>query len=586
MVQQIYGDISHSDGFWVVNGEPFVRARLKRVFAQLPGEAGATLKLKATPENSRELLWFTERYPMTIQAEDRALIERLAARHVAAEQSLAELQAGIVAPANVELAKPAREYQIFAAQMALLRRGLLLGDDLGLGKSVSAIATAVLGGTFPAVFVCPAHLTRQWRDVFKEFAPSLNVHIIKSGKLYDLTPKRRGRKAQEQLSLIPESTLPDVLIVSYHMLRGWAEFLMPLVKLAVFDECQQLRHPTTEIYRSAKTLANGAEIRLGLSATPILNYGAEFFHVLSVLQPDALGTYHEFLNGWCSSRGVNAVIKDPKAFGGYLRRSGLMLRRTRRDVGRELPKLTKVIHEIQADPTALETIKGNAIALARAVLQHNEQYRGQRMHAAGEFDNLIRQATGIAKAPYVVEFTKLLLESGEKIVLFGWHRACYDIWLRGLAAYKPVMYTGSESPSQKEAALKAFIEGDSQVLLMSLRSGAGADGLQKVCRTVVIGELDWSPGVIEQCIGRVDRDGQEWPCTAYYLVGDSGADPIMTEVLGLKREQIEGVRNPDEQVLIERADIGENHLRRLAREFLAKHGMAIEAEAPLEAIAA
>src|SRR5579884_3848269 len=43
---------------------------------------------------------------------------------------------------------------------------------------------------------------------------------------------------------------------------------------------------------------------------------------------------------------------------------------------------------------------------------------------------------------------------------------------------------------------------------MSLRSGAGLDGLQEDCTVGVFGELDWSPEQHRQCIGRLDRDGQ------------------------------------------------------------------------------
>jgi hypothetical protein len=75
----------------------------------------------------------------------------------------------------------------------------------------------------------------------------------------------------------------------------------------------------------------------------------------------------------------------------------------------------------------------------------------------------------------------------------------------------------------------------------------------------------------------VHRDGQDAPCAAYFLLSDSGADPIMAEVLGVKREQIEAVRNPD-AALAERIDTGENNIRRLAREFLARSGQSVPAE--------
>ena len=161
---------------------------------------------------------------------------------------------------------------------------------------------------------------------------------------------------------------------------------------------------------------------------------------------------------------------------------------------------------------------------------------------SGELDMLVRQATGVAKAPYVASFVRLLLEAGENVVLFGWHREVYDIWLAGLASYNPRLYTGTESPTAKQEAVDQFRAGQCRVLIVSLRSGAGLDGLQDVCSTCVFGELDWSPAVHEQCIGRVHRDGQGRGVMAYFLVADEGSDPFVCELLGMKRSQVEGIR--------------------------------------------
>src|ERR1035438_5793775 len=118
-----------------------------------------------------------------------------------------------------------------------------------------------------------------------------------------------------------------------------------------------------------------------------------------------------------------------------------------------------VPHTIEIDTATLNSMEGKAVDLARLVLKQNEDFKGQRMQAAGEFNIRMRQATGIAKAPFVAEFVKFLHEeSGEKIVLCGWHRECYASWMERLKHLKPVMFTGSESPTQKEASLKAFIE--------------------------------------------------------------------------------------------------------------------------------
>ncbi|MFJ3487134.1 SNF2-related protein [Pseudomonas sp. NPDC090202] len=573
-----YGQVLFDGRRWFIDCEAQVRTRLKRVFPRVPQGAGEVIQLLASAENSRELEWFLQRYPMSMTAEVASELQRLASEHVQMEASLADLLAGRMVIPPFELAKPAREYQRIAAAQMDIRGGLLLADDLGLGKTVTGICPMAIPANLPTVVVYPAALPNHWPEKLAEFAPNLRVHHINKGQPYPLIKQPTQRKRDLW------DTLPDVILVSYHKLRGWADVLGEIVQYAVFEECQQLRNPDSEIYNACRHLASQARLRMGLTATPIYNYGGEFYHVVNVLMPDALGGWDEFLREWCNRDSDSKPrLRDATVFGEYLRREGIMLRRTRREVGRELPELSKIPHEIEYDAKVMERITGDAVALARTIMAANERHRGEKMKAAGDLDMLVRHATGVAKAPYVAEFVRLLLETEQRVLLFGWHRDVYEIWKEKLAEFNPVMYTGSESPTQKQAAKEAFINGDSRVMLISLRAGAGIDGLQHVCSTVVFGELDWSPGVHEQCIGRIHRDGQQDPVMAYFLLSDEGSDPIVSDVLGVKREQIEGVRNPDDD-LIQRLDVGENHLRSLAEKYLKDNNVVLPAAAPVSPI--
>lgn len=555
-----YGTIDHDRGHWLVTCPPHVRARLKRVFPRAPQHASSVVTISDSPENTRDLEWFIQRYPMTVT--DAALMRSRAAAHEDMEAAVAAMMARELPLEAYDLALPPREYQRIGAQASTIRGGLLLADDLGLGKTVTAICNLTRPDYLPAVVVCDTHLPTQWAAEIAKFAPHLRVHIARSGQPYPLIRSPRSRQADlwEQP--------PHVLILNYHKLRGWAETLAGQVRYVVYDEVQKLRNADSLIYKAAGHLSRSADLNLGLSATPIYGYGAEFFHVIDVLLPGALGTREEFLREWCTAeRDGKASIQDPERFGSYLRSEGIMLRRTRAEVGRELPPMSKIVHTIDANLDVLDKVAGDAVALARTIVAHNEQFRGQKMQAAGEFDVLVRQATGIAKAPYVADFVRFLVESGERVVLFGWHREVYNIWMERLSDLSPVLYTGTEDLKEKDDSKQRFISGESRLLIMSLRSGAGVDKLQDVCSTCVFGELDWAPGVHEQCIGRLHRDGQNMPVMAYYLVTDHGSDPIVAEVLGVKREQIEGVRNP-RMGMAERIDTGESQIRRLAQAFL------------------
>lgn len=420
----------------------------------------------------------------------------------------------------------------------------------------TAVGIAMLTepSTRPALVVTLTHLPAQWEREIHKFAPQLTTHIATKGTPYKLQ-------------------MPDVLIMNYHKVYGWAEVLAGLVKTVVFDECQELRRDESKKYVGCKVVADQADYRIGLSATPIYNYGGEIYNVVDVLRPDALGSHTEFLREWCypGSKPGKERIRDPDAFGSYMRDAAIMLRRTRAEVGRELPPLQKIPHTIESDTSALEEAEDAASELANIILSQNAAW-DERGRASRELDWRLRQATGIAKAHYVAEFVKMLLNAGEKVVLYGWHHAVYDIWKERLKGYRPVFFTGSESAKQKERAREEFVEGDSRVLVMSLRAGAGLDGLQSQCSKVVFGELDWSYGVMEQCIGRVFRDGQTQGVTAYYLIADEGSDPVVADVLGVKKTQISGMRDPGAEPVVDAVD--PDHIKRLAQSYLRDASMA------------
>lgn len=537
-----YGTLTWDNGTWIVQAVPFVSMRLKRIFPRIWQAPTADMWIKDTPEVARDLEWVLERHPLDVDEETLARLRGRADQHRDVEATRARIITGDHKLDLKEPARPAREYQLQAADLCLTTGRLLLADDVGLGKTFSGLLLLRDPNTLPAVVVTLTHLPKQWLRELEASLPWLTGHVAKKGTAYDVDA--------------------DVLILNYAKLPGWADHLAGQAKAVIFDEVQELRHSGTMRYQAAQRVAHAANWRMGLSATPVYNYGGEVHSIFNVLAPDALGTKSEFTREWGSemSNG-NVRVSQPRALGTYLRDEGLMLRRTRKDVKREIPEPIKITYEVDSHGDALEAIQGDLKALAEMI--RSSQDKTERWRASGEIDWRLRQATGIDKAPFVAEFVRLLLESEEKVVLFGWHRAVYDIWLEQLAEFEPVLYTGTESANQKAAAAEAFTVGDSRVLIMSLRAGAGLDGLQHCSSVLVFGELDWSPEMHNQCIGRLARDGQENSVVAYFLVSDQGADPVMAEVLELKRQQAEPIRDPNAPLLEPVSAAADDRIRRM-----------------------
>ena len=566
--------LTPSGATWVLDADPHVHMRAKRIFGKLASSA-LHLDLSNTPESCRELEWFMQLFPLEMTEPDRHILTARAQQHIDTIARLRDLIDPNYTPPPIDLALPLRTYQERSVRLYLGSGSLLCGDDVGLGKTAVGIGSFTDPRTLPAVVVTLAHLPKQWEAQIRKFAPDLSVHRVKKGTPYAL-PTFMGKG-------------PDVLIINYHKLVGWAKVLGAYGKSLVFDEIQELRHDGTARYEAAEHLCEVIPFKLGLSATPIYNYGGEIFNIFNLLKPGCLGTRREFSLEWCHYAGLGekARLTDPRAFGTWSRDNFLMIRHTRHDAGREIPPVLTVPYRIDADTDALDAIKADAAELARLILS-TAAAPTDRWRAAGQLDVLVRQATGIAKAPFAAGFVRMLLEQmedGEKIVLYGWHREVYDIWMEELREFNPRLYTGSETPTQKDAAKEAFVSGDCRLLIISLRAGAGLDGLQEASSCVVFGELDWSPGVHEQCIGRIARDGQDKNVAAYYLISDSGSDPAMVEVLGLKKEQAEGIRNPKADGL-ERLEVDVNRVKTLAESYLRqnarKRGIAIITPDPEE----
>lgn len=122
-----------------------------------------------------------------------------------------------------------------------------------------------------------------------------------------------------------------------------------------------------------------------------------------------------------------------------------------------------------------------------------------------------RHMMGIAIAPQVVEYVKMLLVGGEtKLTLFGWHIDVLDILENGLHKYGVLRIDGRTSATQKPRLVQQFINDPRpQIMLGNIQSmGVGTDELQLISCHALIAEPSVVPGDNVQAFDRLDRGGQ------------------------------------------------------------------------------
>ena len=519
----LYGQLSYNRKAkcWTIKAEPCVTELAKRLFPGCAGHGRGEARFTAHRRIIGDVNWLMLRYPLAVAPRDRERWDQALreAREWAEkrEKALSMPEAAVPPPAYFD--GKLMPFQQKGLSYLLANERALLADEMGLGKTVQGIAVISSTRRLPAIIVAPAHLIRNWQRELSRFlrlSPTVRTHVIRG-----LTPYP-----------LPEA---DIYLIHYLLLRGWKEILPSFgFQTVIFDEIQELRRAGTEKYSAASLLSSACERVIGLSGTPIYNRGGEIWNVVNILDFHFLGSFESFSREWCDGYGRGIVLK-PELLGDYLRREGLMLRRTKAEVLPELPPKRRLVQEIDADDALFERMTREVLHKLRLLRQDEALTPSKRALLEEQVSSEERKATGLAKAAYVVAFVRALLEGGEKVLLFAHHHAVIDVYKRELKAFSPVFITGRETGEQKEDAVSRFTGDKTPLCCISLRAASGLNLQTATC--VVFGELDWSPAVHSQAEDRAHRIGQKDSLLCYYLVSPRGSDQDMQEALGLKVSQ-------------------------------------------------
>ncbi|MDO4878115.1 MAG: SNF2-related protein [Neisseria sp.] len=185
-------------------------------------------------------------------------------------------------------------HQIDAALFALenpLREGVLLADEVGLGKTIEAglvLCQLWAERKRRLLVVCPAALRKQWQAELKDkfSLPSL---VLDKAVL-----KQESRSLTDFLS---SQAAKQVLVVSYEFAaKCAAEINAAGWNLVVLDEAHKLRNAHKSGSKQAQTLldAFSGSPKLLLSATPLQNSLLEFYGLSLFLDGHLFGDKKEF----------------------------------------------------------------------------------------------------------------------------------------------------------------------------------------------------------------------------------------------------------------------------------------------------
>jgi SNF2 family DNA or RNA helicase len=452
--------------------------------------------------------------------------------------------------------------------------GMLLADDMGLGKSLQALsfiawlqgfrervdASAAKPG--PIIIVAPTGLLANWQEEAEKHlhAPGLgnvcaaygrHLAALKHGKERDI---HRG----EPMLDTGEIQRAEWVLTTYETLRDYHHSFAAIhFSAAVFDEMQKVKNPTSQLARAAKAL--NADFILGLTGTPIENRLEDLWAIMDIVYPGFLGhDLKSFSETFLASdndslRRLRAILMDPSE-----ETPEILLRRMKHDHLDGLPK--KIIHphrEVMPKPQA--DAYGEIVQSARsgrrgAMLETLHRLRGVSLHPVdpqqGQSFDPDEYCGMSARLTTAFKVLEAIHRKGEKALIFVESLDMQDLLAvlikkRFGLKHRPLQINGAIAGESRQKAVRVFQDPANRGFdVMILSPKAGGVGLTLTAANHVI-HLSrwWNPAVEDQCTDRVYRIGQDRVVNVYYPLAvhpstelaDFSFDLKLNELLDRKR---------------------------------------------------
>lgn len=422
---------------------------------------------------------------------------------------------------------PPYDYQREGIKFIQRNRYVLIGDAMGLGKSMQALAPAYesIANKGDKVFIiCPSYLKANWRNEVYKFSKNsmLQVQILERGPDYN--------------SIDPDA---DVYIGSYSLLRS-ANELFRTCKYIIADEAHYLKSMVTNRTKLFEKYIDlhRPEYLVMLTGTPVRNQVHDFYSPLKILSyGDSNGVsvmslykdYYHFCDTFCYKRRVKYGHRMAVQYFGL--RNIDELRITLKD--KYLRRKSEDVLEL---PAIIEKdIQVNYMHKTAALRDAWNQY--QLDHRMTEHLMMAKRGSAIDKTEFTIRYCQGLLDEGYgPLIIYSDHPKAVKLIDEGLTG-DGVTVTGNTPMKDRAHYVDLFQAGKLDYLVASIR--AFSEGINlTAANNMVFNDLNWVGAINQQAVKRIHRIGQERRSIVHYMVG-SRIDNIILNAVKSKDEVAE-----------------------------------------------
>jgi superfamily II DNA or RNA helicase len=434
---------------------------------------------------------------------------------------------------------PLRPFQfegiLWLTQLTGIGLGAILADDMGLGKTLQALAflsyVQRTKGLGPTLIVVPTSLIYNWQKECEKFTPELALITF-------------DRLKKEELS---QSSGSKIILATYGLLTEHPDFFQTNTwDYVIFDEAQNLKNIASLRTTEARKLE--ANHKIALTGTPMENHYGDFYSLIDLILPGALGDYASFNKRYIMSGPTPFEIDFLKSV-----TRPLIMRRQKKLILGELPDKTESIIKLDFEESQKEIYRDIAVSWnenIRDLIEQNGESKGHqvemltallRLRQLCSYPQLVPHISYSKAAPKekaLLAQVQSIIESGESVLIFTHFKGTLDLITNRLESenIKTWSIHGSMSIKERKAVLTEFDRKESiGAVVMTLKTGGVGLNLTKASYVIHL-EPWWNPAVENQATDRAHRMGQTKSVQVYrYLMKDSVEERM--EVLKDKKKK-------------------------------------------------
>jgi SWI/SNF-related matrix-associated actin-dependent regulator 1 of chromatin subfamily A len=420
------------------------------------------------------------------------------------------------------------KHQEEGVKFLLTRNRCILGDQMGVAKTMQSIVAALESGCQKILIICPASLKINWKREIEVFCQ--DVTIAKTNNWNTSKFTILNYDILKNFHTLPGKNKKETDIVSRELVD--AKF-----DLIILDESHFIKSPDSTRSKIINDLCLNfyPNVKTWLvTGTPISNKVMDYFNLLKLVNSPIAKDWIYYARRYCDGKKFTKKLKNGKTKQIWVtngasnleelsnKTKNVIIRRLKSDV-LELP--SKTVTPVYQQLSNQSRIKYDKL-WDDYIEKRKELKKSTNIDRNITELILLRKFIAMETIPYTIELTDNALEEDEKVIIF----TCFTEELLELQKHygnKCVTHHGSMSQSEKQISIDEFQNNNKIKVFIGNIASAGVGITLTSASVTIFNSFQWSPSDNEQAEDRNHRLGQKNKVSIYYQLFE---DTISTRV--------------------------------------------------------